>query len=44
MSTDPVEPCTLWYTGQTVPANGAYNWKTWIHRFSLGSTGACSLS
>jgi hypothetical protein len=30
MSADPVNSCQLWFTGQYQPANGAWNWRTWI--------------
>jgi hypothetical protein len=37
MSVDPVDDCTFWYTGQYIPANGTFNWKTRIVSFKISS-------
>jgi hypothetical protein len=30
---DPADDCRFWYTNQHQPANGSYNWRTWIASF-----------
>jgi hypothetical protein len=35
LSVDPSDDCTFWYTGQYVPADGAFNWHTRIATFQL---------
>jgi TIR domain len=35
MSPDPVGACTFWYTGEYLPYDGNYNWRTRIARFRL---------
>jgi len=35
MSVDPVDDCTFWYSGEYLPANGAFNWSTRIASFTL---------
>ena len=37
MSVDPVDDCTFWYTGQYIPANGTFNWRTRIASFRISS-------
>jgi hypothetical protein len=37
MSVDPADDCTLWYTNEYLPANGAFNWSTYITSFALPS-------
>lgn len=37
MALDPVDGCTFWYVGQYLPQNGAFNWRTHIHRFHLST-------
>src|SRR5713101_4560016 len=35
LSIDPSDDCTFWYTGEYVPADGAFNWHTRIATFQL---------
>ncbi len=35
LSVDPSDDCTFWYTGEYVPADGAFNWHTRIATFQL---------
>jgi hypothetical protein len=37
MSVDPVDDCTFWYTGQYIPSNGTFNWKTRIASFRIST-------
>lgn len=37
MSIDPVDDCTFWYTGQYIPSNGTFNWKTRIASFRISA-------
>ena len=34
---DPVDNCTFIFTSQYQPANGNFNWNTWIHSFKLST-------
>ena len=34
---DPVDNCTFIFTSQYQPANGNFNWSTWIHSFKLST-------
>jgi hypothetical protein len=40
MAVDPSDDCTFWYTDEYIPSNGAFNWRTRIGSFKLGSCGA----
>jgi len=35
LSVDPSDDCTFWYTGEYIPADGAFNWHTRIATFQL---------
>jgi hypothetical protein len=35
LSVDPSDDCTFWYTGEYIPADGAFNWRTRIATFRL---------
>ena len=35
LSIDPSDDCTFWYTGEYIPADGAFNWRTRIATFRL---------
>jgi hypothetical protein len=37
MSIDPVDDCTFWYTGQYIPSNGTFNWRTRIASFKISA-------
>ena len=37
ISVDPVDGCTMVFTTQFQPANGNFNWSTWIHSFKLST-------
>lgn len=37
LSIDPVDDCTFWYTGQYLPANGTFNWRTRIASFRISA-------
>ena len=37
ISVDPVDGCTMVFTSQFQPANGNFNWSTWIHSFKLST-------
>jgi len=37
ISVDPVDGCTMVFTSQFQPANGSFNWTTWIHSFKLST-------
>jgi hypothetical protein len=37
MSIDPADDCTFWYTGEYLPNNGSFNWRTRIGSFKLPS-------
>ena len=37
ISVDPVDGCTMVFTTQFQPANGAFNWNTFIHSFKLST-------
>ena len=37
ISVDPVDGCTMVFTSQYQPANGNFNWATWIHSFKLST-------
>ena len=37
MSVDPVDGCTMVFTSQFQPANGNFNWSTYIHSFKLST-------
>ncbi|MDX6272174.1 MAG: hypothetical protein QOD28_3397 [Acidobacteriota bacterium] len=37
VSVDPVDGCTMVFTTEYIPANGSYNWTTYIHSFKLSS-------
>ena len=37
ISVDPVDGCTMVFTSQFQPANGSFNWTTFIHSFKLST-------
>ena len=37
ISIDPVDGCTMVFTSQFQPANGSFNWSTYIHSFKLST-------
>jgi hypothetical protein len=37
ISVDPVDGCTMVFTSQYQPADGNFNWTTWIHSFKLST-------
>ena len=37
ISVDPVDGCTMVFTTQFQPANGSFNWNTYIHSFKLST-------
>ena len=37
ISIDPADDCTMVFTGEFLPANGTYNWTTYIHTFKLAT-------
>ena len=37
ISVDPVDDCTMVFTSQFQPANGSFNWTTYIHSFKLST-------
>lgn len=37
ISVDPVDGCTMVFTTQVQPANGSFNWTTFIHSFKLST-------
>jgi len=37
LSVDPVDNCTMVFTSQFLPANGAFNWNTYIYSFKLST-------
>jgi hypothetical protein len=37
LSVDPVDGCTMVFTTQFQPANGSFNWTTYIHSFKLST-------
>ena len=37
ISVDPVDGCQMVFTTQFQPANGNFNWSTWIHSFKLST-------
>jgi hypothetical protein len=37
ISVDPVDGCTMVFTTQYQPANGNFNWSTYIHSFKLST-------
>jgi hypothetical protein len=37
ISVDPVDGCTMVFTSQFQPANGNFNWATYIHSFKLST-------
>lgn len=37
LSVDPVDGCTMVFTTQFQPANGSFNWSTFIHSFKLST-------
>ncbi|MCA1556465.1 MAG: hypothetical protein LC747_07220, partial [Acidobacteria bacterium] len=37
MSVDPVDDCTMVFTTEYIPANGNFNWTTYIHSFKLST-------
>jgi hypothetical protein len=39
ISLDPVDDCTFWYTTEYIPANGSFNWQTWVGSFKFGNCG-----
>ena len=39
MEVDPTDDCTFWYTQQYLPADGSFNWATWIAPFKFSSCG-----
>lgn len=37
ISVDPVDGCTMVFTGEFLPANGTFNWTTYIYTFKLST-------
>ena len=37
LSVDPVDGCTMVFTGEFLPQNGTFNWTTYIYSFKLSS-------
>lgn len=37
LAVDPVDDCTMYYTNEYLPGNGAWNWKTRIYQFKFAS-------
>jgi hypothetical protein len=37
LSVDPVDDCTMVFTTEYIPANGNFNWTTYIHSFKLST-------
>jgi hypothetical protein len=37
ISVDPVDGCTMVFTTELLPANGSFNWTTYIHSFKLST-------
>lgn len=37
ISVDPVDGCTMVFTTEFIPANGSFNWSTFIHSFKLST-------
>jgi len=37
ISVDPVDGCTMVFTTEFIPANGSFNWTTYIHSFKLST-------
>jgi hypothetical protein len=37
LSVDPVDGCTMVFTTEYIPANGNFNWTTFIHSFKLST-------
>jgi hypothetical protein len=37
LSVDPVDDCSMVFTTEYIPANGSFNWTTFIHSFKLAS-------
>lgn len=37
MSVDPADDCTMWYSNQYLPSNGALNWATRLYSFKFSS-------
>ncbi len=37
ISVDPVDGCTMVFTTEYIPANGSFNWTTYIHSFKLST-------
>jgi hypothetical protein len=37
LSVDPVDGCTMVFTGEYIPANGSFNWATAIASFKLST-------
>jgi hypothetical protein len=37
ISVDPVDGCTMVFTSEFLPANGSFNWTTYIHSFKLST-------
>jgi hypothetical protein len=37
ISIDPVDGCTMVFTTEYLPANGTFNWSTYIHSFKLST-------
>jgi len=37
ISVDPVDGCTFVFTTEFIPANGSFNWSTFIHSFKLST-------
>ncbi|HXB69068.1 MAG TPA: hypothetical protein VNY05_12535 [Candidatus Acidoferrales bacterium] len=41
---DPLDDCTLWYTNEFLPANGSFNWSTFIGSFRFAGCGTPDFS
>jgi hypothetical protein len=37
LSVDPVDDCSMVFTTEYIPANGSFNWTTFIHSFKLST-------
>ncbi len=37
LSVDPLDDCTMVFTGEFIPSNGTFNWSTYVHSFKLST-------
>jgi len=40
LSIDPTDDCTFWFTSETIPSNGSFNWQTHFGSFKFAGCGA----